>query len=190
MRLGEAWQVEWTDLDVESRTLVCNHPEKNSKPRIFKISAQLVEMLQNLPKVNQYIFTCSPKTQKGHEDPKLHEQLKKRQKALLAHPRRRIAEKLRNPRLLKIHYHSFRHWKATQLYHQTKDILYVMKFLGHTDVKNTLIYIDLEIACYSRSGEEFTAKVATTVTEALQLIEAGFDHVCDMGEVKLFRKRK
>jgi integrase len=69
MRLGEAWQVEWTDLDTESRTLVCNHPEKKSKPIIFKISAQLVEMLQNLPKINQYIFTCSPKTQKGHEDP-------------------------------------------------------------------------------------------------------------------------
>jgi hypothetical protein len=34
------------------------------------------------------------------------------------------------------------------------------------------------------------AKVATTVTEALQLIEAGFDYVCDMGEIKIFRKRK
>ncbi len=90
MRLGEAWQLEWTDLDVECRTLLCNHSEKNSKPRIFKISAQLVEMLQNLPKVNQYIFTCSPKPQKGHEDPKLHMRLLKRQKALRAHPRRRI----------------------------------------------------------------------------------------------------
>jgi hypothetical protein len=84
----------------------------------------------------------------------------------------------------------FRHWKATQLYHQTRDILYVMKFLGHTDVKNTLIYIDLEIACYSRSGEEFDGKVATNVTEALQLIEAGFDYVTEMDGVKLFRKRK
>jgi integrase len=147
-------------------------------------------MLQNLPKVNQYIFTCSPKTQIGHEDPKLHMRLLKRQKALLAHPRRRIAEKLRNPRLLKIHYHTFRHWKATQLYHQTRDILYVMKFLGHTDVKNTLIYIDLEIACFSRSGDEYHAKTARTEVEALQLIEAGFEYVTDFGEVKLFRNRK
>ena len=48
----------------------------------------------------------------------------------------------------KIHYHTFRHFKATQLYHQTRDVLYVMKFLGHRDVKNTLIYIDLEISLF------------------------------------------
>jgi hypothetical protein len=65
-----------------------------------------------------------------------------------------------------------------------------MKFLGHTDIKNTLIYIDLEIACYSRSDDEHHAKTARTEAEALQLIEAGFEFVTDFGEVKIFRKRK
>jgi len=37
-----------------------------------------------------------------------------------------------------------RHWKGTMEYHKTKDILYVMKVLDHRDVKNTLVYIDLE----------------------------------------------
>lgn len=83
-----------------------------------------------------------------------------------------------------------RHWKATQLYHQTKDVLYVMKFLGHRDVKNTLIYIDLESVGYSKGGENYHAKTAKTETEAIQLVEAGFEYVCDIGEVKLFRKRK
>jgi integrase len=190
MRIGEAWMVEWTDLDIEGLSVVCNHPEKHSKARSFQLTPQLVQMLQGLPKINQYIFNCGIKTRFGHEEAKTHQAHLERQKALLTHARKKIAEKLKNPRLLKIHYHTFRHYKATQLYHQTRDILYVMKFLGHREVKNTLIYIDLEIACYSKGGDDYHAKTARTETEALQLIEAGFEYVCDIGEAKIFRKRR
>ena len=145
---------------------------------------------EGLPKPNQYIFNCGVKTQFGHEDLKTRRLTLRRQKALLTHQRLRVAEKLKNPRIIKIHYHTFRHFKATQLYHQTRDVLYVMKFLGHRDVKNTLIYIDLEIACFSKGGDEYHAKTARTETEALQLIETGFEYVCDLGEAKLFRKRR
>ena len=31
---------------------------------------------------------------------------------------------------------------------------------------------------------------AKTEAEALQLIEAGFEYVCDIGDAKIFRKRK
>jgi len=65
-----------------------------------------------------------------------------------------------------------------------------MKFLGHRDIRNTLIYIDIEKLCYPHGGEDYHAKTARNEAEALQLIEAGFDFVCSMGEVKLFRKRK
>ena len=33
----------------------------------------------------------------------------------------------------------FRHWKATMEYAKTKDILYLMKMLGHKDIKTTLM---------------------------------------------------
>lgn len=65
-----------------------------------------------------------------------------------------------------------------------------MNFLGHRDVKNTLIYIDLESVCYSKGDENYHARTAKTETETIQLVEAGFEHVCDIGEAKLFRKRK
>jgi integrase len=75
----------------------------------------------------------------------------------------------------KTNYHSFRHSKATQLYHlQTKDILYVMKYLGHREVKNTLIYIDLETISFPHGGDDFHAKIARTEQEAIKLIEADF----------------
>jgi hypothetical protein len=65
-----------------------------------------------------------------------------------------------------------------------------MKYLGHRSIKNTLIYIDLERICYPNGGDDYTGKAARTETEALQLIEAGFEYVCTVGEAKLFRKRK
>jgi hypothetical protein len=71
-------------------------------------------------------------------------------------------------------------------YHKTKDIIYVMKLLGHKSIKNTLVYtqlIDFD------DNEQFVCKAAKTVQEASTLIESGFEYVCSMEDIKLFRKR-
>lgn len=39
-------------------------------------------------------------------------------------------------------------------------------------------------------SDEFHSATAKTVVEAQKLVEAGFEYVCDFGELKLFRKRK
>jgi integrase len=70
--------------------------------------------------------------------------------------RRRAAIKLGNPRLLQITFHTFRHWKATVEYHKTKDILHVMRLLGHKNIKNTLVYTQL----IEFKNDEFVCKVA------------------------------
>ncbi len=38
--------------------------------------------------------------------------------------------------------------------------------------------------------DDHTCKAAIDVKEATQLIEAGYEYVCEMNNVKLFRKRK
>lgn len=86
-----------------------------------------------------------------------------------------------------------RHWKATMLYHQTKDILYVKQFLGHKSIDNTELYIQLEKNLFGNlSNDQFTTKVACNTDEACKLIEVGFEYVtgdyADGG--KIFRKRK
>ena len=43
---------------------------------------------------------------------------------------KRIVAKLDNPRLLKITFHTLRRWEGTMLYRQTRDILFVMRFLA------------------------------------------------------------
>jgi integrase len=100
--------------------------------------------------------------------------------------RKRSAKKLGNPRLLKIHFHTLRHWKATMEYHRTKDILYVMKLLGHKSRNNTLVYTQL----MEFEGDEYHSAIANGVEEAKKLVEAGFEYVCNHENVMLFRKRK
>ena len=96
------------------------------------------------------------------------------------------AKKLGNPNFLKIHFHTFRHWKATMEYHKTKDILHVMQILGHRSINNTLIYTHL----VNFRDDDYTAKIAHSEQEVCQLIESGFEFVCDYEGNKVFRKRK
>ena len=170
IRAGEAWSLKWTDLDLENRTVRIT-PEKGSEPRLFKISTKLITMLTSMPKKNIFIFGEYPLRgfRRGYT----------RQRA-------RAANKLGNPRLHQITFHTFRHWKATMEYHKTKDILHVMRMLGHKNIKNTLVYTQL----IEFKDDEYTCKVAKSVEEASSLIEAGFEYVCDFDGNKLFRKRK
>lgn len=190
MRLGEAWQVAWADFDPQTRKIVCNHPEKNSRPRAFNVSIELTHMIQSLPHNSQYIVTCS-RQPIGREDRKTHLAHVKRAKGLLGHQRLRVAEKLKNPRIAQIHFHSLRHWKATKLKHQGFDLFDIAAFLGHRSINNTVIYVHLEKTRYPDGGDDYVGKVATTKKGKLALIEAGFEHVStDPDGTQYFRKRK
>lgn len=101
--------------------------------------------------------------------------------------RRRDAEKLKNPRLLRISFHTFRHWKATMEYNKTKNILHVMKLLGHKLINSTLLYTQL----ISFEGDECDVEVAETKKEITEFLEAGFEWVGQDGDgLTYFRKRK
>ena len=67
-----------------------------------------------------------------------------------------------------------------------RDILHVMRLLGHKNIKNTLIYTQL----VTFQNDDYTCKVAASIKEAAELIEAGYEYVCEMDHQKLFRKRK
>jgi hypothetical protein len=71
-------------------------------------------------------------------------------------------------------------------YAKTKDILHVMKMLGHRNIQNTLLYTQL----ISFESDQYHSATAKTVQDAQKLIEAGFEYVCEFNEVKIFKKRK
>ncbi len=174
MRCGEAWQLCWSDIDFETSTVRVTS-EKHGHPRIFRLSSNLIGMLNKLPRKNEKVFgTGKLKDFRG----------------MFCRQRGKVAEKLRNPRITRISFHTLRHWKATMEYRKTKDILHVMQLLGHKNIKNTLIYIQLEEALFKKRETEYICKVASTVKEAKQLVEAGFEYVTEIDGKKLFRKPK
>ena len=176
MRSGEAKKLKWVDIDFDRRIITLNDPEKGSKPRIWKVSDKLMGMLKNLPRNSQKVFGNTT-----------YDSLKQ----TLQQTRKRLGAKLQNPRLLKITFHTFRHWKATTLYHQTKDPYYVKEFLGHRSIKNTEIYITIERTIFSESNDdEFTVKVASKPEEIKNLLEVGFQYICEKDGMLFFRKRK
>ena len=65
------------------------------------------------------------------------------------------------------------------LYYQTKDILYVKEFFGHRKVETTLLYIQLAEAIFKEANDEFTVRVASKPEEIKQLLEVGFEFVCE-----------
>jgi len=175
-RPGEAWALEWLDVDLE-RALVNIAPEKGSNPRQLRISQKLITMLSTLNRSSQFIF----QTSSGNPLQSL-----ENFRRTFEDQRTRAALELDNPRIKQITFRSLRHFKATTEYHKTKDILHVMRILGHKNIKNTLVYTHL----VGYGADEWVCKVAATVDEAKLLIEQGFEFVTDIEGMKLFRKRK
>ena len=175
MRIGEILRLEWTDIDTERNLITLNSPEKGSNPGIYKVSTQLISRIMTLPKKSERIFPTSVNSISVR----------------LRETRKKLAQKLQNPRLLKITFHSLRHWKATMLYHKLKDPFYLRDFLRHKDIRNTTIYINIERSLFqSTDNDEFIVKVAKNLQEVCELLEVGFEYVTEMGNVKVFRKRK
>lgn len=69
-------------------------------------------------------------------------------------------------------------------YYRTRDILHVMQMLGHKSIRNTLM--DTQLVDFKE--DDYIARIAHSEEETCQLIEAGFEFVCDFGINKVFKK--
>ncbi|UCE16064.1 MAG: site-specific integrase [Candidatus Bathyarchaeota archaeon] len=173
-RTGEIDHLEWTHIDTARKTIYIT-AEKGSNSRILPISNKLIAMLNRLPRENNKVFQTPA------------DNFRKTFHFL----RRRITKKLHNPRLKKIHLHTFRHFKGTTEYHKTKDIMHVKRVLGHKSIESTILYINIESSIYLTNSDEWTCKATTNTNEATQLIENGFEYVTTTPDkLMLFRKRK
>jgi len=167
---GEAWLIRWTDLNIAENTVALT-PTKNHNARTLPISEHLISRLTLLPRKSLYVFGGKDLDdfRKGFWEVK-----------------KRLAKKLQNERFNRVEYRSFRHWKATNEYRKTKDILHVKWLLGHKRIENTLVYTNL----VPLGKSQYVCRVAHTLEEATVLIEEGFEFVTEMDGVKLFRKSK
>ena len=175
VRLGEALELKWTDIDFERKN-VRIEPEKGSNPRILRVTDKLLNMIGQLQRETPKIFGGRQKRKVFTES--------------FNKARRKANFKLQNPRLLQIHYHTLRHWKGTMEYHKTHDIMHVKQILGHKNIESTMVYINIEQVLFEEATEEFHVKATSDPKEIKELIEVGFQYVCEKNDLMFFRKRK
>jgi integrase len=175
MRCGEAKRLEWTDVDFEKNIITLNDHEKGSNPRLWRVRKKLMSMLNNLLRDSEAVFGSGPITS---------------MKTTFMKARKRLADKLQNPRLIRISFHTFRHFTATMLYNQTRDSYYVRDFKGHKDLRSTDIYINIERRLFEPSSNEFTVRIAEKPEDIKSLLEIGFEYVCQKDNLIFLRKRK
>jgi len=137
-RRGEAFNIKWTDIDFVAWKVRIT-PEKGSNPRTLTISETLLRMLNRLPRTAE-----SSRVWIYKNTHYLDKQFRRQ--------RKRVANHLSNPRIMQIHFHTFRHWRATKWLYETDGKIYkVMGWLGHKSVINTERYIHLWQELYPES---------------------------------------
>lgn len=177
-RCGEIAELKWDMIDFEQRKVRIK-AEKGSNSRIITLSTKAIDMITKLPK------NKNPQ-RKDHLFANADDM-----RTCFFLQKRRIAERQANKNLNKIHFHTFRHWKATTEQHKTKDPWHVKMILGHKSIKSTETYIHIEKMMYNgETNDQFTVKVADTIDEAVKLMEVGFEYHAEIEGHKLFRKRK
>lgn len=113
------------------------------------------------------------------------------QREYLRIQRKKVAEKLGTPRIKEVSFHTFRYWKGTMEYHNTKDIMHVRAILGHKNINSTLIYINIEETMFNNDVDEWITKIAHNVEEETQLINVGYQLVRSINETTaIYKKRK
>jgi integrase len=168
---AELSKIKRKDIDTE-QGIITAEGNKGHRGRSFKLKSATAEMLRT------YLHRYTNET--PFPNPKAMGEAWRE-------ARNRAATKLGNPELKYIMLKSLRNFSAAQLYYATQDPWRVMLHLGHKKLDTTQHYISGMIP----QGEaEYTCKTATTIKEATDLIEAGFQYITEMDGVKIFRKRK
>jgi integrase len=176
-RIGEAHKIEWTDINEENCTIAINHPEKNSNARIIRVTRDLIDLLKLLSRNHgNHVFNPTIGAYDG----------------VFYRQRKRIAEKNGKPQLLKIHFHTFRHVRASIDCLNGIPLIEVKETLGHKSILNTEKYVHWNKQLYQQKNDRYLSASVSTDEEAGQLIEAGWLYVCNnptSGRM-LFRKPK
>jgi hypothetical protein len=122
---------------------------------MFNPSAKCVSMLNALPEDSEKIFDdISQGTVRR----------------VLVIARKRLADKLKNPRLRQICYHCLGYGKGRMPCHQTQDLIRLQEFLGCRGLGSTEPRIQIEKAISRAWKGEFTLKVARSREETKQQV--------------------
>jgi integrase len=179
-RSGEAWQLQWHQVDFEQRVITLT-PEKGSLARHVKVSQALIQKLLSLQcefgNERKFVFHADdvdPITRLAYFTTNFQR------------GRRIVAKRLGNPRINLISFRTLRHYKGSMEYYRTRDIIHVKQVLGHKSINNTMRYVSL----IPRDDDDFVVKIATDKVGRVKLLEEGFELIGQDGNEWYLRKRK
>jgi integrase len=184
-RAGEAWMVKWSDIEFKQRLIAIAAAEKGSRQRTRAVSHRLIDMLNLL-----YRKSSSPYVFHGEfTDPEGYTGALDDFRRQFERLRNQLDELSPTHHLKSIHFHSFRTWRATWEYYQTKDSRHVMDMLGIVNPWVVQVYIQLAQAIQLRESD-FDVKQARNAEEATELGSIGYEKFDEFGDVHLYRKLK
>ena len=125
LRLGEARQLLWTDVDLDARTLRVQHQTKSGHARTVPVAAQLHPVLADMPQAYLHVFGVPPKGQpmtgSAYYD-------------ILARATTALGIEGVSPK-------TFRHTFAATLAQNGIHIGTIKELLGHSSITVTMIYL-------------------------------------------------
>lgn len=123
MRLGNILNLKWENVDFSSNTINIKVKDKNKdggKNLSIPMIAQLADILNNQPKINEYVFNYNGK--------KIGD---------IKHAWHRALERAKLPY---VNFHTLRHTAATWILKKTNNLRITQQILGHSDIKTTAKY--------------------------------------------------
>ncbi len=170
----EALRIEWEDIDKPHQRININHPAKGGNCRSIRVSEQLIDLLLSLPHENgKKVFTYNTTDNAS---------------CIYRRMRKRAAEKLNNPELLKIHFYSERYWRATKERHAKGNPDAVQYLLGHSSLAYVQIYAQLASQCFG--DQEYDIVEVRTPQELREVARKGYEKFDELNGVHFYRKIK
>ena len=125
VRTNELLHIKNKNINIEEMTIYLDFT-KTGHPRYIYIIPSIKDLLLKVMNNNEYLFTDENNIQMTSNGIKM----------FFKHLRDDIKIDVLSP-------HKLRHYYATNLYEKSLDIYLVSKLLGHTNIKTTQIYLDL-----------------------------------------------
>lgn len=125
IRTNELLNIKNKNINLDEQTIYLDFT-KTGHPRYIYINEQIKELVIKVKNDNTYLFCDEHGNQLTSNGIKM----------FFRHLRRDLNIEVLSP-------HKLRHYYATNLYNKSLDIYLVSKLLGHTNIKTTEIYLDL-----------------------------------------------
>lgn len=136
MRLGNILNLKWENIDFTNRVITIKVKDKNrigGKNHSIPVIKKLCEILQEQPKINEYVFNFNGKPLKS---------INSSWRAIFY--KRDVCKKfthiLKDPKLPYINFHTLRHTAATWILRKTNNLRITKEILGHSNINTTLKY--------------------------------------------------